>query len=47
MLSAPDLVELAKEFGGGFAAYWVHSIFHRVWHAIEHEPRRLRRGARH
>lgn len=24
-------VEIAKEFGGGFAAYWTHHLFHKAW----------------
>ena len=36
-------IELAKEFGGGFAAYWTHHLFHKVWHASGHTLRLRRR----
>lgn len=25
------VIEVAKEFGGGFGAYWTHHVFHKVW----------------
>ena len=31
MLVAERLVEIAKEFGGGFVAYFLHHMFHKVW----------------
>jgi ssRNA-specific RNase YbeY (16S rRNA maturation enzyme) len=35
VIVSPDhLVELAKEFGGGFAAYWTHHVFHKIWHRM-------------
>lgn len=36
----PDVVELAKEFGGGFAAYWTHHVFSKVWHRARIPRRR-------
>lgn len=36
-------IELAKEFGGGFAAYWTHHLFHKAWHRSGHL---FRRGGR-
>jgi hypothetical protein len=34
------LIEVAKEFGGGFVAYWTHHVFHKVWHATGHFKRK-------
>jgi hypothetical protein len=42
MIAPEHIAELAKEFGGGFAAYWLHHAYHRVWHRMRlprHRPR--------
>ena len=37
--------ELAYAAPGGFLAYWIHSIHHRLFHALTRlVPRRLRGG---
>lgn len=43
MLFAPEhFATLAKEFGGGFVAYWLHHVYSRVWHAVRIPRRRPR-----
>lgn len=38
MIAPEHVAELAKEFGGGFAAYWTHHVFHRLWAALSRKP---------
>ena len=42
MIDVNQAIEVLKEFGGGFAAYWTHHLFHKVWH-LSHRPQLLRR----
>jgi hypothetical protein len=47
-----DLIESLKrlwpEFTGGFVAFWIHNLFHSLWHRSEKIPmlvrKLLRRG---
>lgn len=36
---AHKLVEAWPELLGGFVAFWMHTIHHRLFHAIHHLPR--------
>lgn len=39
-------LEVVKEFGGGYGAYWTHHVFHKLWHASGRtRVLRRRRGA--
>jgi hypothetical protein len=40
------LVTLAKEFGGGFGAYWTHHVFAKVWLTTAHIRLRGKVGKR-
>lgn len=40
MIDVNQIVEIAKEFGGGFVAYWTHHLFHKTWH-LSHRLQRL------
>lgn len=40
ILSPEHISELAKEFGGGFVAYWLHHVYQHAWRALR--PRRYR-----
>jgi hypothetical protein len=41
MIDPQRIAELARDFGGGFLAYWTHHVFARVW------PRMMRRRPPH
>lgn len=44
MMDVNQAIEVLKEFGGGFAAYWTHHLFHKVWRVSSHL--KLRGGMR-
>ena len=44
IISPEHALELLKEFGGGFVAYWTHHFFHKVWGVTGHLRIRKRKG---